>query len=350
MTTDLDLPDLPAADAPLRPQFFRGRRGIVEPVCVRLRQPELLSSQIVGGPFSGKTSLLRFLASPFADAALGSAASALRVYVDANGLGPQATPAQFWMLACRELRSAASDWAPMAAGTSLRAALDNVLSRAQAGQLDLFDLQDLFDGCAGAGRPVVLLVDEFDTAIANPRFLPPAEFFNQIRNLNNRQPRGLAFVAGTTRPLSDVAAAAAGPSPPYNHFATIGMDPLDEGDIADHLHAWSQGCRVTLAPTLAALVTRLSNGQPLLAGALMRRAFEAAKTGQALDEAQALALLADPDGPVTRLNESLQTALSARERQAIATFINDPDSLTEAQTALLQRLRKFALLPPGLSL
>lgn len=339
---------LPATDVPLLPQHFRGRRSIVDPVCARLRQPELLSSQVVGGPFSGKTSLLRWLASPYADEALGQAAGTVRVYVDATVLGADATPPQFWRLACRELRQSPAGAALLDVQGELRTTLAAALTRAAAGQLDIFDLQDLFDGFAKLGRPVVLMVNAFDTVIANSHFLPPAEFFNQVRNLCNRSPRGLAFVVGSGRPLSDVGAAAAGPSPPYNHFGTIPMVPLCEDDVRAQLAAWAQAAGVPPSDESAAMVMRLSGGQPLLASHLMHQLVQAWSTGRVLDEAACLALITEPDGPAERLNQSILAALAARELQAVQAWSSDPGSLTDGQRTQLQRLRKFALLPPGI--
>ncbi|MGH8454021.1 MAG: hypothetical protein ACRESW_05670 [Nevskiales bacterium] len=342
--------ELPALDVPLLPQHFRGRRSVLDPICDRLRQPELLSSQVVGGPHSGKTSLLRFLASERADAVLGRVAPMVRVYVDAAALGAKATPVQFWMLVCREIKAVPAAATLLVQHAALATALDQALARADSGALDIFDLQDLFDGFAAVQRLVVLLVDEFDTVIANPHFLPPAEFFHQVRNLCNRAPRGAAFVASTRRPLSDVGAAAAGPSPPYNHFGTIPLDPLSDHDIRDQL-VWLAHCRGVLLPEDAwRPVARVSGGQPMLASHLMRQVVDALADGRSVDDAERSALIADPDGPYARLNQSILAALTARERQAVQAWLADPVAVTEPQRALLQRLRKFALLPPGIEI
>ena len=337
--------DLPAIDVPLLPQHFQGRRSVVDPICDRLRQPELLSSQVVGGPKSGKTSLLRYLASDLADAALGRAASVVRVYVDAAALGAQATPAQFWMLACREIKASAAGAVLLARHGELGAPLAKALERAPQGTLDIFDLQDLFDAFAALQRPVVLLVDEFDTVISNAHFLPPAEFFNQVRNLCNRVPRGLAFVATTTRPLSDVGAAAAGPSPPYNHFATVPMDPLSHDDIRAQLEQLAQRRGLSVPDAAWRQVARASRGQPMLASYLARQTVDALAAGRMFDDQQLAAAIDDPDGPYERLNQAILVALNARERQAVQAWLADPNSVTPTQRSMLQRLAKYALLP-----
>ncbi len=345
-----DAPDLPALDVPLLPRHFQGRRNVIDPVCNRLRQPELLSSQVVGGPHSGKTSLLRYLASDLAAPVLGRAANTVRVYVDAAGLGPQATPARFWLLVCRELKTTPAAAALLASQTRLGQCLATAMQRAEDGKLDIFDLQDVFDEFAALKQPVVLLVDEFDSVVGNANFLPPAEFFNQVRNLCNRTPRGLAFVVTTGRPLSDVGASAAGPSPPYNHFGTVPLDPLSADDVQAQLEGLASLLGVVLPEGASASVMAASHGQPLLASHLMRQCVVAMAAGQPVSDAQRAALITDPDGPYARLNQSILAALTARERQAVLAWMTDPASVTESQRALLQRLRKFALLPPGIDL
>jgi len=342
--------DLPAIDAPLRPQHFQGRQSVIDPICDRLRQPELLSSQVVGGPKSGKTSLLCYLASESADPALGRAVHLVRVYVDAVGLGPQATPDQFWVLVCRELRNSSVGAELLDRHAPLDAAFAKALERSRKGVLDIFDLQDLFDGFAKIDRPVVVLVDEFDTVIANSHFLPPAAFFDQVRNLCNRSPRGLAFVATTGRPLSDVGAAAAGPSPPYNHFGTIPLAPLSDDDIRDQLDRLAKLRGVAFCDDDWQEVARASRGQPMLASYLVRRTVDALAAGSSLDEQQLKAIITDPDGPYVRLNQAILAALNARERQAVQAWLQDPNAVTDGQRELLLRLRKFALLPPGVEI
>lgn len=343
----MSLTDLPADDAPLLPDCFHGRRNELDVVCGRLRQAELLSSQVIGGPCCGKTSLLRYLTSDHAGETLGSARHLIRVYVDAPPLGAESVPVDFWIHAFRELRTTESAKAVMAARPEIGQALTHALERATKGQLDLFDLQDVFDSFAVAGYPVILLVDEFDTVIANDRYLPPAEFFNQVRNLCNRMPRGLAFVASASRPLSDVGGVAAGPSPPYNHFLTVPMEPLGEEDVRLLVDRLAARAAVTVASDAWRLLAKVSEGQPMVASRLTRKLIEASAEGRAFGLAECQSLVEDPDGPVAQLTRSILTMMNAVERQALTTAVEKPKTLTDAQRHLLYRLRKYALLPLG---
>jgi hypothetical protein len=85
----------------------------------------------------------------------------------------------------------------------------------------------------------------------------------------------------------------------------------------------------------------------MLAGYLVRRTVDALTAGRTFDDQQLDAAIADPDGPYARLNQTILAALNARERQAVQAWLANPNSVTEMQRSLLQRLRKFALLPPG---
>ena len=54
-------------DAPVLPTEFAGREKAINKVRDQLLSREVLSAALVAGPRTGKTSLLRYLASPFAD-------------------------------------------------------------------------------------------------------------------------------------------------------------------------------------------------------------------------------------------------------------------------------------------
>jgi len=89
------MPNLPAMlEAPLPPRDFRGREQVVQMICQRLMNAQRLSTSVVGGPWTGKTSLLRFLASEEANFRLPGLA--YRVYVDAQLLSSTSRPPDFW--------------------------------------------------------------------------------------------------------------------------------------------------------------------------------------------------------------------------------------------------------------
>jgi AAA domain len=327
----------PDPDFPLPPERFVGRRAALQTLCQRLRQRELFSSQVVGGPRTGKTSLLHYLASDLAAGMLADAQRCIRVYVDAHGLGSQATPHTFWLKVFRELetRSAAAD-----VSSSLRDLTATARASAEASELDLFDLEDVFDAFGRLQRPVVVLADEIDSIVAGASFQPPSDFFNQIRSLGQRTPRGLAFVVTTMRPLGDIVGTAAGPSPFYNHFGSVPLGPLGRDDLLELL-----GDRVP-PPAVAPAVDDLmaySGGHPYLVSHVLQRWSPPLSLGESLGD-----LASDVDGPFVRLGQQILSVLTPHERAIVTTALEDPALLLEGQRATLAKLRKYSLLPPGL--
>src|SRR2546428_13304238 len=208
---------MPAAavfDSTLPLAEFNSRNDLISQICQRLQHQELLSSSIVGGPKTGKTLLLRYLVTPWADAYLPPPPSFVRVYIASQLFSSSASSFDFWASVFRELRSRLQS-------TPLAAMLDTCLQRARDHTLDVCDLEDLFDACAGHSVPVVLLIDDFDALLKNANFWPPDKFLHVVRALGQRFPRGLAFVLATPRPLLDLWDPGRGASPYYNIFTSL---------------------------------------------------------------------------------------------------------------------------------
>jgi hypothetical protein len=334
--------------SPLPPDQFLGRRHAVDSICQRLRQADLQGTQVVGGPGSGKTSLLRYLASPMADTEMGEGSLRLRVFVEASALGGQATPAIFWAKVLRELRGAGAT-AP--AGAALMQAvgptLEDALQRAKAGTLDVNDLEDVFGAFGRQKRPVVLLVDDFDAVLGNPFFLPPAGFFDNVRGLCQAVPRSLTLVVSSRRLLSHVGKAALGPSPFYNHFVSVSLAPLDAAEIAALLRVRVPGAGAgpADAPDLGALIAQASGGHPYLVSYLVDRALDGGLP--ALDASCIRAAIEDPEGPFVTLGRLIDALLTDAESAAVDAAASGA-GLTPAQRQTLEHLRRDGLLPPGI--
>jgi hypothetical protein len=336
---DISIPDY---GVPLPPERFVGREELVDRIGQRLRQSEFLSSQVVGSPQSGKTSLLRYLASHHCAGLLGDA-RLVRPYIDAAALGQQAKPAAFWIKVFRELRGKLVRNEDL----DLIATLDNAVHAAKQGTLDIFDLEDVFDAFSRAAMPVALLIDEFNVVVGNSNFQPPDDFFNEIRSLSQRTPRGVAFVVTVHRPLSDVVAATAGPSPFYNHFGNFPLLALSEEEIRLLVKAREAGNAGILPEKVVRLVIDASYGHPYLANYLIRLAQIEAAAGRQLEAERVLAEIKDADGPFVRVSRQNLDALSATERQAVDA--HNRGTTTSSQQRVLERLAKYGLLPPGLS-
>lgn len=333
---------LPQPDSPLAPDDFVGRQRIVDDIVQRLRQTELNSTQVAAGPRAGKTSLLRYLASAHVLPQLGPASALLRVYVDAAALGRQGSVAEFWERCLREMQVGLK--ANTSVPQSLRDTMAREQLRAESGKLSIVRLENLFDDCAAAGCPVVLLLDEFDVLLDNANFVPPVDFFDQMRSLCQRHPRGLALVMGTTRPLSD-SAPTVGPSPFYNHFSFVRLGPLDDQDLHALCTARARAMSVVWPEAMTRRIAQASFAHPYLASHLIDRVLRRAG-GARLDDDDVIAMMQDPTGPYMRLAAQIDARLKPAERATVQAALAGA-ALTEAQHALLQRLRDSCLLPPG---
>jgi hypothetical protein len=143
----------PTLDAPLPPDKFHGRERIVQQICERLLNPERLSTSVVGGPRTGKTSLLRYLASPYSDARLPGLP--YRVYLDAQLLSSTSGPADFWIRVLDDLRTGAQleqEFVP---------ALDRYLQNARGGTVADYDLETAIRAFSHKGQTIVAFVDDW---------------------------------------------------------------------------------------------------------------------------------------------------------------------------------------------
>src|ERR1035438_8148035 len=95
-------------DAPVQPSEFTGRNQAIQKVRDQLLSPELLSAALIGGPRTGKTSLLRYLANSCSDQHFVPALK-YRAYIDAQLLSARARPADFWKYCCRTLLETVTD-------------------------------------------------------------------------------------------------------------------------------------------------------------------------------------------------------------------------------------------------
>jgi hypothetical protein len=323
-------------------ELFVTRAPVIEQICARLRQPELLSTVVVGGPRTGKTSLLRFLASGCADKCLAERAAVIRVYVDAAPLGERSTPFDFWTRTFRELRRTLDD---RPAGAPFVPAVERGEQAARQQTLDVFDIEDVFDTFARASLPVVLLIDDFHVLAANQHFASQ-DFFNVLRSMWQRVPHGLATVAASMRPLHEIAPRSSGPSPFYNVTATQMLGRLSAEEIREVVAALFRSGKVALPESAIAQIARASAGHPLLVHYIAAVAAAAVEDGHAFTDLELGQAIADPNGPFTGLTASILSVLGPSERRAVETLMGG-GTLTASQSDLLKRLDAYGLVPVG---
>jgi hypothetical protein len=321
----------PAPGSPIPPSGFRGREKAITEVAQRLLDPERLSTSIVGGPKTGKTSLLRYLASPAADPRLPGLD--YRVYFDVQVLSAKSSPKDFWVGVLRELKN---HHRPPPAG--IPAVIDQKLVQAQ---IDGYDLEDVFDGFGKSGSTVVLLVDNFELLLSNSSYW--GDFFHMIRALGQRHPRGLAWVIGTPRLLLDLWSDHLG-SVYYNIFATITMGSLSEDEVRAFIRRDLAPLNLASTADAEDLVLAASDGHPYLVQVVTSLIL---KEGKVPDSSVIRAAVRDPNGDFVSLAHQIRATLTPSERLWLETLRTAPDQLTDFQRRSLARLKDYRLLPPG---
>lgn len=326
-------------DAPVPPSEFTGRNQAVQKVRDQLLSPELLSAALVGGPRTGKTSLLRYLASSYSDA-LFTPALKYRAYIDAQLLSAKARPADFWTYCCRALLETVTD-EPAAA--PLRKCLDT-----GAREIDLWDLTKVFDAFGKAGTSAVLFVDSWDLILKNQNYW--GDLFHTVRALGQRFPRGVSFVVGAQRPLLELWVDQMG-SIYYNTFANVMMGTLDVPEIRQQVAVMlaAEGIAPDPATISAAqdIVVQASDNHPWLVCFVTSIVAAELKSGRAIDRNEIGAALRDGQGKVVGLVRDIRAALTPSERFWLDNLSSAPQMVTSVQRALLARLRDYGLLPPG---
>ena len=323
---------------PFPAEDFSGRQAIALTVCERLAQQQS-STCLAGGPKTGRTSLLRYLASPQAAAKFPVLGRSINVYVSADALGQTRKPSHFWADVLRELTGRVP--------ATYRAAVDKNLVRARAGELDLYDLKDLFDAFGRANLPIVLLIDDFDTLLRNQHFWPPDDYFHNVRHLGSHPPHGLAFVVATSRALNELWDPNKGASPFYNIMANITIGELPDAELRQYLRDGFASAGATLEVEVEDLIVEASGGHPHLANYVATLCLQKVRAGQPVEPAELQAAFDDPAGPVVTLIREIREKLSPVERQWLDMLSKTPAKLTDSQRADLAKLRRYGLLPPG---
>jgi hypothetical protein len=127
------------------------------------------------------------------------------------------------------------------------------------------------------GRKVVLFLDEFERATNNPDF--PPDFFDALRGL--AQTGELALVTATQTTLVDlVASGAIGPSPFYNIFARLDLEPLADDEARALLTGTAALAGVSFDDEVLDFAVNLAKGHPFRLQLIGRLLFEAQQAGR----------------------------------------------------------------------
>lgn len=204
---------------PIRdPNRFYGRRWEAQQIVARLLSSAFESTSVVGERRMGKTSLLNYLSNPEVAPALGLTPDKyVLVYIDFQGLA-DITPTRFWQRVLRKMARSLED-------AELIEAVGQV--RAQE-EIDLFDLEDLFDLVADKGLKVVLLFDEFEYITQSPNFR--VDFFAGLRALAIHRP--IALITSTRQGLVELCHSDEIKSSPFfNIFGSVVLKPMSAEEV-----------------------------------------------------------------------------------------------------------------------
>jgi len=187
------------------------------------------STAIVGGPYSGKTSLLRYLAAPEMRTALYGAGGEWLIfsYLGVHRLSGECTQAQFWEHVLRPLYKRVIALDP-------DSSLAQVYQICQENDFGAFVLERLLVQMKAEGRRLVLLLDEFDDLLHHP-ILNSAEFFGSLRSLASRSRGALALVIASRCSLASLNDATQQfirtGSPYFDFLSEVTLGPWPDADV-----------------------------------------------------------------------------------------------------------------------
>jgi hypothetical protein len=325
--------------APIEASLFRGRVEAVRTITGRLNNANFSSTSVVGGPRTGKSSLLRYLASESASGKIVGAAKMLRIYIDVETIGTGMTPFDFWISVLRQVRSQSNGLEPL---------VSPVIAKAVNKTMNMYDLEDLFEGLEGQGLRLAVLVEHWDTVLRNASFWPPASnFLHLIRYFGQGSPRRtVAWVLASERPLLDLWDSNRGASPYYNIFETVKVASLADEEVKQFTQAAFMRSDAELELEVMEFIQKASCGHPYLLNFLVSCCLDHYAASGDVDLASVLGQFAEDDGPLVSLIRQIRGAMSGVERQLFDKSVGSAESLTVNERKKLTTLASYGLLPP----
>ncbi|MFZ5917075.1 MAG: AAA family ATPase [Chloroflexota bacterium] len=257
---------------PVPPGHFVGREEQVDAIMGQLTGPAHGGSAISGERRVGKTSLLHYLVSP-------QAAQDWDVPLDRWHfilLDCQQTD-----MSCSEIRFWQQVFDAIAAAVPGELAGD-ARALAHSDEVEEWALGHFFDRVAREDRLVILLLDEFEAVTEQVDRHNPTLLY-QLRQLLNRQQRGMALITASREPVEvlchDIVFRG---SPFYNNLLSVWLPPFGDGEIEDLLARAAP----SFSETEAAYIVRIGGRHPLLlqlAADEMYRARSRLRPGRALN-------------------------------------------------------------------
>lgn len=325
---------------PVPPDEFQGRADFIKTCCSRIANPLRLGTCLIGGPRTGKTSLLRYLESDYVLQGHKHIVDTYRVYFPGQSVGRTMKPNQFWEGVLRSL-------AKMVPQGELALLLKTKLDKSATG-IDYFDLEDVFDAFGDKHSPVVLLIDDFESLLINEHFWPPDDFSHHVRSLLERQPRGMSWIIASPRPIYDLWDSTKGASPFYNSLMTVELGEFKDEEIREVVREGFKSMGVASNDKVEELVINASQKHPLLVNFVASFCGDCIKNGHEIDGEALETAFAQPDSPATMLCRRIREQLSPFEKELLDKAVDaGPQRMSPQELNVLRRLKKGGLLPPG---
>jgi hypothetical protein len=231
------------------PARFIDREADIRQITNRLLSSAHESTSIIGERRIGKTSLLYHLSDPRVGARLGLTPDKFcLVYADFQGL-TDITPTRFWQRILKKMsRSVCNkDLVPL------------IEKLGEQENIDLFDLEDLFEASVDRGLTTVLMMDEFEYVTQNPNF--KSDFFGGLRALAIHH--GVALLPATRRELVDLChSEEIKGSPFFNIFANVVLRPFSREDVDGMLTRYTADSGLDFTSEEKDFIWNLGGGYP----------------------------------------------------------------------------------------
>jgi hypothetical protein len=260
-------------DGPVPPSRFIGRKREARKTFSQLTGPGRGSVAISGPHCSGKTSLLRYIATPEIAAEWDlTEDNALISFFDCQLVDLPFNVTAFWQQVLNLLSPHLQD--------SMREELQKLN---QQEQISNTNFEMVLDALHEREQRLILLLDNFDqliqTQVANETVT--RDFLSQLRALINRRPRTLSLVVTTDKPLEELCQTIdfGGASPFPNSFMSVRLKGFSDQEINELIEKSLSGTGVTFDEHDRSYISRLSRGHPLRAQLTGHLLFEAKAAG-----------------------------------------------------------------------
>jgi hypothetical protein len=260
-------------DGPVPSSHFIGRKREVRKTLSQLTGPGQGSVAISGPRCSGKTSLLRYIATPEIAAEWDLTEDNVLVsLLDCQLVDPPFNITVFWQQVLNLLRPHLQD----SMGEELQ-------KLCQQEQISHTHFEMILDAFHERGQRLILLLDNFDQLIRTQvaTEIVTRDFLSQLRALINRRPRTLSLVIATDEPLEELCQTIdfGGASPFPNSFMSVRLKGFSDQEINELIEKALSGTGVAFDEHDRSIISRLSRGHPLRAQLTGHLLFETKGAG-----------------------------------------------------------------------